>query len=1265
MSITFPCGECGQKYQVPQDLAGKRMKCRKCGSVQQIPTPRAQAPAARRPPSDESPFLDTAPTTPPPRPKPNAAPAAPAFDPFAFDPPSSSNSRAFASSSRNAEPNPYDDLYGLDDQASKPAGQIPDHDEDVIPSIGRTGARPGSSKRKRKAGGIEPKVALITAAGVGGVVLLLALIGLFSVHAAYLLMGIGILAGFLMMITGNIWQLVNAFKESALCGILYFVPIVNYVWPLYYLVTRWENQKRPFLISLGGIAVLFIVGGIGFAEAGRLGGFSEIGPNVAQGQPPFDPGQAFAQPPGFQPNPAMPPGFPPPPPNVPVQPRQPRQQPNAAQPPGFQPGAGSFAGGAAAPRDSSPKTPRFTPGAALGKNSGAAGGFGSGPSLWNVQADPPAQPVDLAAVKDVNVAIPADFDHMNVVFPTAPSPFVVVGRNNSDKESRELWNLNEKKAVARIRGKAEIEKPLALSADGAYLAGNVPWKNAVVVVDLKANKELGRFDFPQHKPDFIDFAGNDRLVLGFFWGNQIQVWDLKTGRQTANITVKRFEKEAAAVSPGGKYVAVIFDHALHVYATENGAEVASETLPRGDDNAEVNGKGLAFSSDGKELVALSEAWSKWYLTCWDVTSGKIVAHHGPLGNDAIKKPSGYDLLPAIQWLPNNDGWLVFGEAIVEKQSGRKVETLPYGNELKVAARKIVNDDRVMVVTGKDGRRLVAMPLKTEQIAAAMKIAREGGDPLDATLGGTRSVDLASARQVQLGSTAWTATPDPAPAAAKGVSSRLTTLKTKPGEVARILFSSPDAGRAAISSQPEKPFVNRPPALDGKPLVIDRFDLAGGKHLGRIDLPPAIDLIAISPDGKTVLTQNFKDHDRLDAFDEAGKPIAGWRPYDNESGDDRKVVWADFLDDHRVLTAGQSGTVVLWTLPDCKAEYVIDRACQGPPTLSPGRKTLALYRDGAFTLINPDDGSTLGTTAAISNPGRGPGSIVHARFAHDGSTLAAVVGSTLARWDVAGGQSLGEFPIAVGAANSIELCGPNHALVNGHALYDLNRRKIVWYYNGGMAASGSPDGLHWLVLGNPLNPGLLGSIQMPDPQVEQLVAQSENPSTQAVLRAGTPVSIQFEFGNPPRDAETFRKELAQALTRQIQAAGAVPRDNQPLKLVARITEKPTGENMELRRIGSLRGGPTTTNVPIRNLDCELFLNDAQGPITIAKQTMYMRQFGIIHLPPGEGDLSGYLFQQTWLGARNWLGGIGLPSFVARGSNGTIQLPGNTDLNQLVK
>lgn len=40
MSISFPCGECGRRYELGDELAGKRFRCKKCASIVTVPTPR-------------------------------------------------------------------------------------------------------------------------------------------------------------------------------------------------------------------------------------------------------------------------------------------------------------------------------------------------------------------------------------------------------------------------------------------------------------------------------------------------------------------------------------------------------------------------------------------------------------------------------------------------------------------------------------------------------------------------------------------------------------------------------------------------------------------------------------------------------------------------------------------------------------------------------------------------------------------------------------------------------------------------------------------------------------------------------------------------------------------------------------------------------------------------------------------------------------------------------------------------------------------------
>jgi hypothetical protein len=64
-------------------------------------------------------------------------------------------------------------------------------------------------------------------------------------------------AGLIMMVVGGIGLIVVAFMESAVCGLLYlFVPFYG----LYYVITRWEDTRRFFLLSFCGWFLVIALG---------------------------------------------------------------------------------------------------------------------------------------------------------------------------------------------------------------------------------------------------------------------------------------------------------------------------------------------------------------------------------------------------------------------------------------------------------------------------------------------------------------------------------------------------------------------------------------------------------------------------------------------------------------------------------------------------------------------------------------------------------------------------------------------------------------------------------------------------------------------------------------------------------------------------------------------------------------------------------------------------------------------------------------------
>ena len=92
------------------------------------------------------------------------------------------------------------------------------------------------------------------------------LVGLAAPTVGMILVFPAIVCGGIIGAVGGFRILLNAFAEDTLCGLLYlFLPYYS----MYYLVTRWAENSRPFLLSLLGTLTMMIGMGcrIGIAVA--------------------------------------------------------------------------------------------------------------------------------------------------------------------------------------------------------------------------------------------------------------------------------------------------------------------------------------------------------------------------------------------------------------------------------------------------------------------------------------------------------------------------------------------------------------------------------------------------------------------------------------------------------------------------------------------------------------------------------------------------------------------------------------------------------------------------------------------------------------------------------------------------------------------------------------------------------------------------------------------------------------------------------------
>jgi hypothetical protein len=229
--IACECGGCGSTYKVKDQNAGKKFQCKHCDEMVKVPggggskqssgggAPKRRKKAARR--------------------------KEPEYDEYAED----------------EQDDGYDD-YGDDDYGDD------DYDdyEERRPAPRSRSPKKSSKKKKRRSSGsgesllsryaTNPLLWIGVPIGIGMLVGMLSLIA--APAGGIAAIGAIVVCGIISMCCG-IHSLVLAFNEDVKHGMMYlFVP---FYW-LYYLVTRWEEQRKSFVTSISMILamVLAIVG---------------------------------------------------------------------------------------------------------------------------------------------------------------------------------------------------------------------------------------------------------------------------------------------------------------------------------------------------------------------------------------------------------------------------------------------------------------------------------------------------------------------------------------------------------------------------------------------------------------------------------------------------------------------------------------------------------------------------------------------------------------------------------------------------------------------------------------------------------------------------------------------------------------------------------------------------------------------------------------------------------------------------------------------
>lgn len=263
---------------------------------------------------------------------------------------------------------------------------------------------------------------------------------------------------------------------------------------------------------------------------------------------------------------------------------------------------------------------------------------GTKSARWEVTADPGTQ-VKWPDKLTTNIAQPTQ--HEEILFPSTPSEFCLVGLKPYESDRAELWNLAEGKRVGTMKGTPVQANRRALSPDGKYLAVAALDRktiNSVEVWSLETGKRVCSFiaDAPEMPMTILDFAGADE-VLTYTFGSQngrnishLRVWDAKDGSPLRQMDLEKGLSGDGRydISPGRNFIASIVIPEILIYDLQTGRIKGAVPPPvRMEDGKSISVDSVRFSPDGTEIACMSEGFGGAVIAVHDMATGDLKFSH--------------------------------------------------------------------------------------------------------------------------------------------------------------------------------------------------------------------------------------------------------------------------------------------------------------------------------------------------------------------------------------------------------------------------------------------------------------------------------------------------------------------------------------------------------------------------------------------------------------------------------------------------------------
>lgn len=246
-------------------------------------------------------------------------------------------------------------------------------------------------------------------------------------------------------------------------------------------------------------------------------------------------------------------------------------------------------------------------------------------------------------------------------------------------------------------------------------------------------------------------------------------------------------------------------------------------------------------------------------------------------------------------------------------------------------------------------------------------------------------------------------------------------------------------------------------------------------------------------------------------------------------------WAEIVSPTRVMHEWGRSQFVVWDTATEREVYRIEQESffNARPTLSPGKKYIALPEDKRVRIVEAATGKTL---ASLDIEG---GSAAGVGFSQDGSLLAILTRSQLAIWTLGSSETPQRYradSIGTPFKARVEFVNNHSLLIDREILFDTRHELPVWSYQaktfevkndtyGEKTQTIIADKLCYAVtIRQPQDAFVVGAVELPGPGVEEALANFDRESLY-VLRPGDRFSIKVDCGQHNTQVERdLRKQI---------------------------------------------------------------------------------------------------------------------------------------------